>query len=115
MQCSRLQEQLAESALQRRGLDEVITDLRLDLQRAQEAVGRLIPDQQQQRQQQQENSRRERELENEIEMLKIQLVMQQQRCAAELHSSRSNFDASLAYLESRTRSTIARLAEAVKV
>ena len=58
---------------------------------------------------------RERELGEEVEMLKIKLVLQQQRSEAELQNAKGSYEASLAYLESRARATLGRLAERVKV
>jgi hypothetical protein len=107
VQCGRLQKELELSLEQNGALEDVVRDLRLELQRAHEDVGRLMPDHQhqhqQQQQQQQEHALRVRELENEVEMMKIHLVMQQQRAAADLQNASGSYEASLAYLESRER------------
>ena len=118
-QCSQFQDALADSQQQRVVLEDVVYNLQSELQRAQEAVGRLIPDQQQQQQQQQreqqQQQQRERELENKVEMLKIQLAMQEQRSAADSFKIQGAFDATLAYLESRARSSLTKMAERLKV
>ncbi len=118
-QCRQFQDALAHAQQQRVVLEDVVCNLQTELQRAQEDVGRLIPDQQQQQQQQQQelqqHQQRERELENRVEMLKIQLAMQEQRSAADSFKMQGAFDATLAYLESRARSSLAKMAERVKV
>lgn len=118
-QCSQFQDALADSQQQREVLEGAVCNLQSELQRAQDAVGRLIPDQHRQQQlqqhEQQQQQERERELENKVEMLKIQLAMQEQRCAADSFKMQGAFDATLAYLESRARSSLARMAERLKV
>ncbi len=118
-QFSQIQDALADAHQQRAVLEGVIYKLKSELHVAREAVERLIPDQQQQQQQQQyeqqQQQQRERDLENKVEMLKIQLAMQEQRSAADSFKIQGAFDATLAYLESRARSSLGKMAERLKV
>ena len=110
-----LEEELSASKTQQLASHDTICNLRSELQRAHEAVERLLPNQLQLQQEQGSLRQRERELGEEVEMLKIKLVLQQQRSEAELQNAKGSYEASLAYLESRARATLGRLAERVKV
>jgi chromosome segregation ATPase len=110
-----LEEELSASKAQQNACDDTICSLRSELDRAHEAVERLLPSQLELQQEGGRMRQRERELGEEVEMLKIKLVLQQQRCEAELQNAKGSYEASLAYLESRARATLGRLAERVKV
>ncbi len=110
-----LEEELSASKAQQRACDDTICSLRSELDRARDAVERLLPDQLQLQQEGGRMRQRERELGEEVEMLKIKLVLQQQKCEAELQNAKGSYEASLAYLESRARATLGRLAERLKV
>jgi hypothetical protein len=110
-----LQEELSSSKEQQQISDDTVCSLRSELQRAHEAVERLLPNQLQLQQEHGSLRCRERELEEEVEILKIKLILQQQRCEADLKNAKGSYEASLSYLELRAKATLGRLAERVTV
>jgi chromosome segregation ATPase len=92
-------------------LQDTVDNLRSELERAHEAIGRLMPSQQHE----QDHAFKERQLKDELQALRMQLTMQQQQAAADIQHAQRSFEEALGFLESRARATLGRMEARMKV